>query len=180
MPLPLRSRPRRANRIGRGSARTRRTGAMGLPHGRPRRGDPAGARGDAAGRQAGMGRQGRSARGSAPISPPPSLRAPTSSRSAEARRLSSPKPALRRSRAASQILIRNARAARASRCRKARRERVFPVDPVEAEDTTGAGDTFLGGFLAASVRDNASPARAVKAGIEAARALLAGRAARAR
>jgi ribokinase len=59
-------------------------------------------------------------------------------------------------------------------------EHVFPVDALPADDTTGAGDTFLGGFLAASVRDNASPAQAVKAGIEAARTLLAGRAARAK
>jgi ribokinase len=58
------------------------------------------------------------------------------------------------------------------------RKDVFPVESLTADDTTGAGDTFLGGFLAASLRDNAPPAQAVKAGIEAARALLAGRATR--
>jgi ribokinase len=59
------------------------------------------------------------------------------------------------------------------------REDVFPVEPVAADDTTGAGDTFLGGFLAASILNSAPPSLAAKAGIEAARALLAGRAARA-
>lgn len=60
------------------------------------------------------------------------------------------------------------------------REDVFPLEPLAANDTTGAGDTFLGGFLAASLLDNAPPSVAAKAGIEAARALLAGRATRAR
>jgi len=59
------------------------------------------------------------------------------------------------------------------------REDFFPVEPLAADDTTGAGDTFLGGFLAASILESAAPAQAVKAGIEAARALLAGRVARA-
>ena len=59
------------------------------------------------------------------------------------------------------------------------REDVFPVEPLAADDTTGAGDTFLGGFLAASILNSAPPSVAAKAGIEAARALLAGRAARA-
>jgi ribokinase len=59
------------------------------------------------------------------------------------------------------------------------REDVFPAEPVAADDTTGAGDTFLGGFLAASILNSAPPSLAAKAGIEAARALLAGRAARA-
>jgi ribokinase len=58
-------------------------------------------------------------------------------------------------------------------------EDVFPVDPVEADDTTGAGDTFLGGFLAASILTGATQSNAVKAGINAARVLLAARAARA-
>ena len=31
------------------------------------------------------------------------------------------------------------------------REDVFPVEPLAADDPTGAGDTFLGGFLAASI-----------------------------
>jgi ribokinase len=57
-------------------------------------------------------------------------------------------------------------------------EDVFPVEPLAADDTTGAGDTFLGGFLAASILNSAPPSVAAKAGIEAARALLAGRAAR--
>ena len=47
---------------------------------------------------------------------------------------------------------------------------VFPVDPVEAEDATGAGDTFLGGFLALVERRR--PEDAVAAGDRAARALL--------
>ena len=59
------------------------------------------------------------------------------------------------------------------------REDVFPVEPLAADDTTGAGDTFFGGFLAASILNSAPPTVAAKAGIEAACALLAGRAARA-
>jgi ribokinase len=58
------------------------------------------------------------------------------------------------------------------------REDVFPVEPLAADDTTGAGDTFLGGFLAASILNSVPPSVAAKAGIEAARALLAGRATR--
>ena len=58
------------------------------------------------------------------------------------------------------------------------REDVFPVEPLAADDTTGAGDTFLGGFLAASILNSAPPSVAAKAGIAAARALLARRAAR--
>ena len=51
---------------------------------------------------------------------------------------------------------------------------VFPVDPVEAEDSTGAGDTFIGGFLAAWMK-TADPEEAVRAGVEPARALLLSR-----
>ena len=51
---------------------------------------------------------------------------------------------------------------------------VFPVAPVEAEDSTGAGDTFVGGFLAAWMK-TADPEEAVRAGVAAARALLVSR-----
>lgn len=51
---------------------------------------------------------------------------------------------------------------------------VFSVDPVETEDSTGAGDTFIGGFLAAWVK-TPDPEGAVKAGIRAAGALLTSR-----
>jgi ribokinase len=53
-------------------------------------------------------------------------------------------------------------------------QRVFPVAPVEAEDSTGAGDTFIGGFLAAWVK-TADPEEAVRAGVAAAHALLVSR-----
>jgi len=52
---------------------------------------------------------------------------------------------------------------------------VFPVDPVEAEDTTGAGDTFLGGFLASLIAGNEALDEAVAAGIRAAREMLVAR-----
>ena len=51
---------------------------------------------------------------------------------------------------------------------------VFPVASVEVEDSTGAGDTFIGGFLAAWVK-TADPEEAVRAGVAAARALLVSR-----
>ena len=51
---------------------------------------------------------------------------------------------------------------------------VFPVDPIETDDPTGAGDTFAGGFLAAWLTC-ADPAASVQAGIAAARAMLAER-----
>jgi ribokinase len=52
---------------------------------------------------------------------------------------------------------------------------VFPVDPVEAEDATGAGDTFLGGFLASLIGGNEALATAVAAGARAAGQLLVAR-----
>jgi ribokinase len=54
-------------------------------------------------------------------------------------------------------------------------ERLIPATPVDAEDTTGAGDTFLGAFLAAWA-PGGDVGRAVECGIAAARALLIGRA----
>ena len=51
---------------------------------------------------------------------------------------------------------------------------IVPAVPVEAVDSTGAGDTFLGGFIAALV-SGASPRDAANAGGAAARALLATR-----
>ena len=51
---------------------------------------------------------------------------------------------------------------------------VFSVDPVETEDSTGAGDTFIGGFLAAWMK-TPDPEEAVKVGIRAAGALLMSR-----
>lgn len=51
---------------------------------------------------------------------------------------------------------------------------VVPVEAVETDDPTGAGDTFAGGFLAAWLR-RADPYVATKAGAAAARAMLAGR-----
>ncbi len=52
----------------------------------------------------------------------------------------------------------------------------IPSEPVAAEDSTGAGDTFLGGFLAAWRAGGARPA--IEKGMAAARALLASRARR--
>jgi ribokinase len=52
---------------------------------------------------------------------------------------------------------------------------VVPVEAVETDDPTGAGDTFAGGFLAAWLSRAATP-MATKAGAAAARAMLAGRA----
>jgi ribokinase len=51
---------------------------------------------------------------------------------------------------------------------------IVPADPIEASDSTGAGDTFLGGFIAALV-GGAEPRDAASAGAAAARALLATR-----
>jgi ribokinase len=53
--------------------------------------------------------------------------------------------------------------------------RIVPVDPVDAGDSTGAGDTFVGGFLAAWIK-TADPELAIKAGAAVARTLLLSRA----
>ncbi len=55
------------------------------------------------------------------------------------------------------------------------REEIIGVEPLPADDTTGAGDTFLGGFLAALIAAPDSPSEAVKAGAKSARAMLAQR-----
>jgi sugar/nucleoside kinase (ribokinase family) len=55
------------------------------------------------------------------------------------------------------------------------RVELFPVAAVEADDTTGAGDTFLGGFLASLIAGNEAPERAVGAGAAAARRMLVAR-----
>ena len=52
--------------------------------------------------------------------------------------------------------------------------RIVPVDPVETDNSTGAGDTFVGGFLAAWT-ETTSPELAIKSGVEAARTLLLSR-----
>lgn len=48
----------------------------------------------------------------------------------------------------------------------------LPVAPISANDTTGAGDTFAGGFIAAEMAGEATPEQAVQAGIRAASQLL--------
>ena len=57
-------------------------------------------------------------------------------------------------------------------------ETIIRAEPVAVRDTTGAGDTFLGGFLAAWPGDDARGA--MEKGVAAARALLVNRAARER
>ena len=49
-------------------------------------------------------------------------------------------------------------------------ETLVSVETFKADDTTGAGDTFLGGFLAASPKGDVK--RAVESGTAAAGALL--------
>lgn len=49
------------------------------------------------------------------------------------------------------------------------------IEPVPAPDPTGAGDTFVGGVIAALIRTPDDPVAAVRAGVAAARALLLGR-----
>ncbi len=46
------------------------------------------------------------------------------------------------------------------------------VEPVEVRDTTGAGDTLAGGYIAAEMAGQTDPRAAVTAGIEAVRAML--------
>jgi ribokinase len=55
------------------------------------------------------------------------------------------------------------------------RDWLYPVKPVAAEDVTGAGDTFLGGFLAAMIRGDGRPDAALAAGADAARDMLLAR-----
>lgn len=55
------------------------------------------------------------------------------------------------------------------------RETRIGAEPLDAQDATGAGDTFLGGFLAALARMPDAPAQAVAAGARAARDLLLAR-----
>lgn len=52
--------------------------------------------------------------------------------------------------------------------------REIPVTPIEIADTTGAGDSFAGGYIAAEMA-GADPLQAVGAGINASAALLADR-----
>jgi ribokinase len=55
------------------------------------------------------------------------------------------------------------------------RKQLIATEPIVSEDTTGAGDTFLGGLLAALVAYPDKPTDAVAAGARAARAMLAAR-----
>ena len=48
----------------------------------------------------------------------------------------------------------------------------LPVDPVAVHDTTGAGDSFAGGFIAAEMAGNGDPVAAARTGAETARAML--------
>jgi ribokinase len=51
---------------------------------------------------------------------------------------------------------------------------IVPADPIATSDSTGAGDTFLGGLIAALI-GGAQPREAAEAGVASARALLATR-----
>jgi ribokinase len=57
-----------------------------------------------------------------------------------------------------------------------RSEELVAVEPLDVEDTTGAGDTWVGGFLAAHLIRGASLGEAARAGNESVRAMLAARA----
>ena len=54
-------------------------------------------------------------------------------------------------------------------------EEIVGVEALEADDTTGAGDTFLGGFLANLMTTPEQPSEAVRAGAKAAREMLTAR-----
>jgi len=54
-------------------------------------------------------------------------------------------------------------------------EEIIGADAIAADDTTGAGDTFLGGFLASLMAAPERPSEAVEAGARAAREMLAAR-----
>ena len=56
------------------------------------------------------------------------------------------------------------------------RETVIRGEPLATEDTTGAGDTFLGGLLAALIVDPQNVTSGVEAGMRAARTMLQARA----
>lgn len=49
---------------------------------------------------------------------------------------------------------------------------VLQVEPVSVHDTTGAGDSFAGGFIAAQMAGKTDPEAAARAGAKAARAML--------
>ena len=52
---------------------------------------------------------------------------------------------------------------------------IVEVERLEIADTTGAGDTLAGGFIAAEMASNAGPADALRMGMSSARRLLASR-----
>ena len=54
----------------------------------------------------------------------------------------------------------------------------LPVERIAVRDTTGAGDTFAGGFIAAEMAGTASPLDAARAGIASVSAMLTKRSAR--
>ena len=81
--------------------------------------------------------------------------------------------------ARSRIAHRDARARRRGLSCRDGATRIVPADPVEADDSTGAGDTFVGGFLAAWMKTGDAE-KAIEAGVGAARALLCLRASAAR